>query len=697
MNTNPSQRDTPTREEQEDHGLPATALVQRGFDAVPSRSVAEIMAGFDWQGQASAAQRQGTGVLWTEPRFAAECAAGLKQVTDADEVPAGSTVFVYAQALVRRVEMARAVAARGARFIGPHTHPDKIRFAEESAEAYATLAEMAHMVPRLCSHWNFCIHETLCQALERTRDLDGCFVEVGVYRGGSALTALTYMRRAGIHRPTHLLDSFDGFEYPEACASADATWEHTHGGLNVHSIKRALETAAVPFSLHVRNIITDGLPPEITQIAVANVDVDLLEATASALETLAPLVVVGGIMVCEDPTSAHVLGAAVAMQAFLRAHRGEWVPILMSNATYMLLRIQASLPVTGHAVEPASATPMAAVVEPRTMPMPSAAVVEPPTISIVATARNDNYGGRFAERVEGFIASIAAQALHHHVRTEVVLVEWNPVVGKPGMADLLRTGRCAGIMARAMAAGVLTVRVPVVSTELHMRFPNRAGRPLPMFEVLGKNVGIRRATGRLVLVANPDLIFTSAFFASLKAGFFSTETYLYRCCRIDVRPLPETVDLADTSATMQHCRDKAFVLHGYGGPVDVSGTDVDALMVAGAQNAAQRVMVPYPFGNACGDFMLAGRQHWLDIMGCPEITSQFTALDGLTFQYLCAKLEVWVLPLHMAVFHQDHARPHLAEGEVQPSASTTPSPNVETEWGLAHEVLPETVFSCLAK
>ena len=38
-------------------------------------------------------------------------------------------------------------------------------------------------------------HENICEALEITKDVEGNYVEVGVYRGGSALTALNYLHQ----------------------------------------------------------------------------------------------------------------------------------------------------------------------------------------------------------------------------------------------------------------------------------------------------------------------------------------------------------------------------------------------------------------------------------------------------------------------------------------------------------------------
>ena len=55
--------------------------------------------------------------------------------------------------------------------------------------------------------------ENLIQALSATRNLDGDYVEVGVFQGKSAIVALEYMKATGINRRAFLLDTFKGFQY----------------------------------------------------------------------------------------------------------------------------------------------------------------------------------------------------------------------------------------------------------------------------------------------------------------------------------------------------------------------------------------------------------------------------------------------------------------------------------------------------
>jgi len=88
------------------------------------------------------------------------------------------------------------------------------------------------------------------------------------------------------------------------------------------------------------NICAEELPKQITKIAVANIDVDIYDATKAAMEKVAPLIVRGGIMICEDPTSTPGLyGASVAMHDFLETPQGRKFMPLFKGGQYFLINI----------------------------------------------------------------------------------------------------------------------------------------------------------------------------------------------------------------------------------------------------------------------------------------------------------------------------------------------------------------------
>jgi hypothetical protein len=184
------------------------------------------------------------------------------------------------------------------------------------------------------SHLNTGIHENLCEALDLTAQLEGDYVEIGVYRGGSALTALNYLDQSAAsnedlpRKKAWLLDTYEGFNYEEAGRSSDALWSGTHGLYGRDETMRyirdtIMKDVSSDFELVASNICADDLPAGIENIAVANVDVDMYEATLEALHKVAPLIVPGGIIIAEDPTSTPGLyGALLALDEFMVSPAG---------------------------------------------------------------------------------------------------------------------------------------------------------------------------------------------------------------------------------------------------------------------------------------------------------------------------------------------------------------------------------------
>jgi hypothetical protein len=173
-----------------------------------------------------------------------------------------------------------------------------------------------------------------------------------------------------------------------------------------------------------------------------------------------------------------------------------------------------------------------------------------PYLSIVATARNDNHGGDLLYRMQLFVDNVIGQCNRHGIDAELVLVEWNPPSDKPRLIDALRwpaeTGTC-------------TVRIIEVPSTVHSRLRHSAA--LPLFQMIAKNVGIRRARGEYVLVTNIDLLLSDelmSFVAThkLEAGV------LYRVDRYDTDaaigigdPIPEQLEAADAGVIRVHRRD----------------------------------------------------------------------------------------------------------------------------------------------
>lgn len=209
--------------------------------------------------------------------------------------------------------------------------------------------EFTHQKQHGFGKWDFGHRdfENLIQAVEITRNLPGCYLEVGCYCGSSAGVALRYLAESNRPMETFFLDVFEGFTYRDSESSADAVWHGTHVTDGLESVRARLEAygaghTGLAITVDRCNIITDPLPARVLElgIAVANLDVDLHEAVYAGLHKIAPHVVPGGILVVEDAGHTPLLiGAKLALELFLGEGIGEqFTPIAMESGQTFLIR-----------------------------------------------------------------------------------------------------------------------------------------------------------------------------------------------------------------------------------------------------------------------------------------------------------------------------------------------------------------------
>ena len=141
-------------------------------------------------------------------------------------------------------------------------------------------------------------------------------------------------------------------------------------------------------------------------------------------------------------------------------------------------------------------------------------------LSIVIAARNDGYGGDFLGRLRISLQVIAELTKTYGVETEVVIVEWNPPSDRPRLSE-----------ATVIPDG-LRLRIVTVPAELHSSVDG--AELMPMFEYRAKNVGIRRASGSMVLVTNPDIVFSAAVIDQIGKENFERGRF-YRARRTEAR------------------------------------------------------------------------------------------------------------------------------------------------------------------
>jgi len=162
-----------------------------------------------------------------------------------------------------------------------------------------------------------------------------------------------------------------------------------------------------------------------------------------------------------------------------------------------------------------------------------------PYLSVVLATRNDDHGGNPLWRLQAFVDTFDAQCRRTGLDAEVIIVEWNPPVGRPRLIDVLP-------LPRHSACAYRFVEVP---PELHATLSHADA--LPLFQMIAKNVGIRRAQGAFVLATNIDIIFSNEL-VEFMARRELAPGFLYRLDRHDVEsrlPLDQPVEVR-----MEYCR-----------------------------------------------------------------------------------------------------------------------------------------------
>lgn len=212
--------------------------------------------------------------------------------------------------------------------------------------------EYAHQVHENFDKWDYGPGDFvgLIQALDMTSEIQGCYLEVGCFRGSSGGAVLRYLAAKSRPVACHFIDVFTGFDYPEAQESSDAFWANTHATEGLEIVGNRLQNysnlpggAGLEINVHQCNVINDPLPKAVLDagIAVANIDVDVYEAVLSALRKVAPHMAFRGVIVVEDPGHTPLLiGAKLALDTFLiEGGRENFVPIVMDSGQTFLIKV----------------------------------------------------------------------------------------------------------------------------------------------------------------------------------------------------------------------------------------------------------------------------------------------------------------------------------------------------------------------
>lgn len=303
-------------------------------------------------------------------------------------------------------------------------------------------------------------------------------------------------------------------------------------------------------------------------------------------------------------------------------------------------------------------------------------------LSVVATARNDNHGENFLYRMQHFVDGFIEQCKRHQLSAELIIVEWNPPEETEPLFKALKFPEDKGPCA------VRFIRVPKAT---HLTFKH--SDKLPLFQMIAKNVGIRRAVGKFVLATNIDILFSDKLIQYLRDNLKPNR--LYRADRLDVpATLPLTPSLTEI---LDFCQKNYFRINGkYGTKIKINGkwqrqnpittclkknfpkpkfraSLLSLFKLNFPIKIYQYVLIPFfkefknsfkrfkhslihrLHTNACGDFTLLSYEDWETLKGYPEWEMYSWHIDSVLLhqarQFAIHEVD---LPKKLPIYHIEH-------------------------------------------
>ena len=317
-----------------------------------------------------------------------------------------------------------------------------------------------------------------------------------------------------------------------------------------------------------------------------------------------------------------------------------------------------------------------------------------PYISFVVVARNDNYGGDFLHRINVFVKVLLTLCEKYKLPSELIIVEWNPPEDRARLKD--------AISWPDIQRKHCQIRIIEVPNEIHKKLPNP--NKLPLFEYIGKNVGVRRGNGEYILSTNPDVIFSEEVIKFLAERKLSAKCF-YRIDRYDVKsPVPFDIPV---EKQLKYCVKNIVRVLGYWDCYDNKLNEKFNLYrsLRALAGHLKRKLLFYPFApphrNASGDFFVMHRDHWEALKGYPEFKGLPHHIDSyMVNMALFYGVRQVILGSPLRIYHMDHGRPEggkpwlpeLRSNYQRMMKERQPIIINEEIWALGRHELPETLI-----
>jgi hypothetical protein len=275
-------------------------------------------------------------------------------------------------------------------------------------------------------------------------------------------------------------------------------------------------------------------------------------------------------------------------------------------------------------------------------------------LSIVATTRNDNHGGDLLKRTKAFLKSVYVQAKKFSFPVELIIVEWNPPADRPLLKEVLPNPD---------ESTPVRLKYVVVPNELHQTY--RFADALALYQMIAKNVGIRRAEGEFVLCTNIDILFTDECFETIvQRNLMRGKFYRANRCDVpkevlDVDAHAEQLKFAQSNILRRlgkspgyEALDLPSVVYNFPRLTRIANKLLLTIWKWTHENEFPHFVIDFM---ACGDFTLMSKEDWLLIDGYVELDMYSIHIDSMGLWSACALgMEQVIFPYKACVYHIDH-------------------------------------------
>ena len=280
-----------------------------------------------------------------------------------------------------------------------------------------------------------------------------------------------------------------------------------------------------------------------------------------------------------------------------------------------------------------------------------------PYLSIVIAARNDTHGKNFIPRFSLALKTLYHQIQKYRLATEIIIVEWNPNPQQPLLHKVLPA---------PPQNPCIRVRYIIVPPEIHHTYAY--AKKLPLFQMIAKNVGIRRAKGTFILCTNADIILADALVHTLAKKTLQNDA-VYRCTRCEVPPWKKEYEKMCHEQLLKYLhknvrqrlgKNRWLAYFPLSHPLFFQSIPMQIFSAAISQ--ILRITLPKNTNRinsldmwACGDFTLMHKKNWCEIQGYAELDAYSLHIDSLGLGMAVAKgIRQIILPQKQCIYHMTH-------------------------------------------